>query len=271
MKARRAFVTSLNDNLADGVTIVQRYFINDKPEENEKVAIAGEDFHHLSRVMRAKAGDRLCVVFSDGESAEVELEEISADHALAFIVKWLHDEKELPVAVTIASGLPKGDKLELVIQKGTELGASKFIPFHADRSIVKWDEKKAAKKTERWSKIAKEAAEQSHRNRVPDVHVPVDFQHLIQIGQEYPFKLYAFEEESKQGEKTAFHQLLTNMQQGDEMLIVFGPEGGISKKEAEELKRNGFIPCGLGPRILRTETAPLYALSAVSYHFELMR
>lgn len=251
--------------------MVQRYFLNDKPENNERVTIEGEDFYHLARVMRAKEGDHVSVVFPDGESAIVELEEISTERALAFIVKWLHDEKELPVAVTIASGLPKGDKLELVIQKGTELGASRFVPFHADRSIVKWDEKKAAKKTERWAKIAKEAAEQSQRNRVPEVNVPVDFQELIRIGQEYPFKLYAFEEESKKGEKTAFQHLLNNMQQGDELLIVFGPEGGISEKEAEELKSNGFIPCGLGPRILRTETAPLYALSAISYHFELMR
>ncbi|MEK4028759.1 MULTISPECIES: 16S rRNA (uracil(1498)-N(3))-methyltransferase [Bacillaceae] len=250
---------------------MQRYFLNDKPGNDKRVTIEGEDFYHLARVMRAKEGDCVSVVFPDGESAVVELEELSTDRALAFVVKWLHDEKELPVAITIASGLPKGDKLELVIQKGTELGASRFVPFHADRSIVKWDEKKAAKKTERWAKIAKEAAEQSQRNRVPEVNVPVDFQQLIRIGQEYSFKLYAFEEESKKGEKTAFHHLLSNMQQGDELLIVFGPEGGISEQEAEELKSNGFIPCGLGPRILRTETAPLYALSAISYHFELMR
>ncbi|KAB7708724.1 16S rRNA (uracil(1498)-N(3))-methyltransferase [Bacillus aerolatus] len=250
---------------------MQRYFLNEKPDNGGKVTITGEDFHHLSRVMRLKAGDCVYAVFPDGESAVVEIEEISDDCALAFIVKWMHDEKELPVAVAIASGLPKGDKFELVIQKGTELGASRFIPFHADRSIVKWDEKKAAKKTERWSKIAKEAAEQSHRNRVPDVSIPVDFQQLIQIGQEYPFKLYAYEEESKQGEKAAFHHLLSEMKQGDALLIVFGPEGGISEKEAEQLRSSGFIACGLGPRILRTETAPLYALSAISYHFELMR
>ncbi|MFK2824416.1 16S rRNA (uracil(1498)-N(3))-methyltransferase [Bacillus sp. B190/17] len=250
---------------------MQRYFLKDQPKEDGKVTITGEDFHHLARVMRLKEGDRVYAVFPDGQSAEVEIEEISADCALAFIVKWMHDEKELPVAVTIASGLPKGDKFELVIQKGTELGASRFIPFHADRSIVKWDEKKSSKKTERWSKIAKEAAEQSHRNYMPDVRVPVSFQQLIQIGQDYPFKLYAFEEASKQGEKTALHHLLNQMKQGDELLIVFGPEGGISDKEAEQLRENGFIPCSLGPRILRTETAPLYALAAISYHFELMR
>ncbi|TDW05032.1 16S rRNA (uracil1498-N3)-methyltransferase [Bacillus badius] len=260
-----------NDILADGVTAVQRYFLNDKPDNDDRVTITGEDFYHLARVMRAKEGDRIAVVFPDGRSAEAEIKEVSADCALAFIVEWLHDEKELPVAVTIASGLPKGDKLELVIQKGTELGASKFVPFHADRSIVKWDEKKAAKKTERWAKIAKEAAEQSQRNRVPEVNVPVNFQELIRIGEQYPFKLYAFEEESKKGEKTAFHHLLSEMKPGDELLIVFGPEGGISEKEAEKLKSSGFVPCGLGPRILRTETAPLYALSAISYHFELMR
>ncbi|WP_203361702.1 16S rRNA (uracil(1498)-N(3))-methyltransferase [Bacillus sp. REN10] len=250
---------------------MQRYFVNEQLEDGKSIKIEGEDFHHLSRVMRMEVGDHVYAVFPNGETAEVEIEHLSNDYALAFLVEWIHDKKELPVDIAIASGLPKGDKFELVIQKGTELGANLFVPFHADRSIVKWDEKKGEKKTERWSKIAKEAAEQSHRNRVPKVMKPVNIDQLIEIGKDYPFKLYAYEEEAKQGEKQAFHQVLADMHLGDRLFIVFGPEGGISEKEAEKLRSHGYIPCGLGPRILRTETAPLYALSAISYHFELMR
>ncbi|KKB36419.1 16S rRNA (uracil(1498)-N(3))-methyltransferase [Bacillus thermotolerans] len=250
---------------------MQRYFLQQHPGSEGTVRIEGEDFHHLAHVMRLKEGDRVYAVFPDHISAEVEIEEIAKDYALAFVAEWVHDEKELPIAVTIASGLPKGDKFELIVQKGTELGASRFVPFHADRSIVKWDEKKAAKKAERWRKIAKEAAEQSHRTLVPEVDQPVSLQQLIEMSQAYRFKLYAFEEESKQGEKTAFHRMLSDMKQNDKLFIVFGPEGGITEKEAKKLSEEGFIPCGLGPRILRAETAPLYALSAISYHFELMR
>lgn len=250
---------------------MQRYFVNERPADGQPVKITGEDFHHLSRVMRMEIGSHVYVVFPDGEAATAEIEEFTNDYALASVVEWIHDKKELPVDVAIGSGLPKGDKLELVIQKGTELGASLFIPFHADRSIVKWDEKKAEKKKERWAKIAKEAAEQSHRNRIPDVSKPVNLEEMIEIGKGYSHKLFAYEEEAKQGEKKAFYQALTEVQPGEKLLIIFGPEGGLSAKEAEQLKSSGFIPCGLGPRILRTETAPLYVLSAISYHFELMR
>ncbi|MBM7649987.1 16S rRNA (uracil1498-N3)-methyltransferase [Bacillus ectoiniformans] len=250
---------------------MQRYFINERPADERTVTIAGEDFHHLSRVMRMQAGDRLFVVFPSKEAAIAEVEEISKDYAQAFIVEWVTDDKELPVKVAIASGLPKGDKLEYVIQKGTELGAGCFIPFHADRSVVKLDAKKAEKKTERWSKIAKEAAEQSHRNLIPEVYQPMNFDQLIQLGTEYSYKIFAYEEEAKQGETAAFHKVLKSMKPDDDLIVVFGPEGGISDKEVKKLTDNGFIPCGLGPRILRTETAPLYVLSAVSYQFELMR
>lgn len=173
--------------------------------------------------------------------------------------------------MTIASGLPKGDKLELIIQKGTELGAFSFLPFSAKRSIVKWDEKKAVKKVERWQKIAKEAAEQSHRRFIPNVHNPVNLSVLINLSQEFTYKLIAYEEVAKQGEGSVLAETLLQMKPGESLLVVFGPEGGLAVDEIEVLINNGFRACALGPRILRTETAPLYLLSALSYQFELLR
>lgn len=248
---------------------MQRYFVNKSPDE-ARYYIDGEDRYHIRNVMRMQPGDSIICVDPDGKSAICRLVEINEDQVIALIDERLEENKELPIKVTIASGLPKGDKLEWIIQKGTELGAYEFLPFSAARSVVKWDEKKAAKKVERWQKIAKEAAEQSHRVLLPQVASPVDFKKLLQTSSRYDYKLVAFEEESRKGETSVFAALLKKMQKGESLLVVFGPEGGLTEQEIDQLKENGFAVCGLGPRILRTETAPLYTLSAISYHFELL-
>lgn len=249
---------------------MQRYFLKEKYSGQEKVIISGEDYHHLLRVMRMKEGDEFWSVFLDSETALVKITQITDASVEAKIIKWETVEKELPVFVAVASGLPKGDKLEWVIQKGTELGASEFIPFNAKRSVVKWDQKKAEKKVLRWEKIAKEAAEQAHRQKTPIIHPPIEFIELIQLGENFDWKILAYEEVAKT-EVGNFSKILQKVQPYDKILFVFGPEGGISDHEKDLLEENGFQICGLGPRILRTETAPLYALSAVSYQFELMR
>ncbi|MBW3113056.1 16S rRNA (uracil(1498)-N(3))-methyltransferase [Bacillus sp. MCCB 382] len=248
---------------------MQRYFINSLYRENDPIIITGDDYHHMVRVMRMKEEDEVFVVFKDQASAITRIETISSDAVELSIVQWETSTKELPIKVTIASGLPKGDKLELIFQKGTELGATRFIPFNADRSIVKWDDKKAKKKTERWEKIVKEAAEQSHRLLVPEVSAPVSLKQLIQ--EPFEYKLVAYEEDARAGEKGNLSKVLTSIEPGQSILVVFGPEGGLSEKEIELLRSEGFLTCGLGPRILRTETAPLYVLSAISYQLELMR
>lgn len=249
---------------------MQRYFVN-APSEDGRFYIEGEDYHHIVRVMRMKQGDQIVCVSPNGESAICEIAEITGEQAVADIVQWNVESSELPIQITIASGLPKGDKLELIIQKGTELGAFGFVPFVAARSIVKWDEKKSSKKVDRWQKISKEAAEQSHRSHVPEVASPITFSNLVKVAEDFDYKLIAYEEEAKQGESSVLFEVLNKMRPKESLIIVFGPEGGLTEKEVAMLKGNGFHSCGLGPRILRTETAPLYLLSAASYHFELMR
>lgn len=252
------------------VLVVQRYFIEEQGNI-EQFNISGDDYHHIVRVMRMKAGDEIICVTLKGKSAICQIAEITDEIVVANVVKWEEGTTELPVHVVIASGLPKGDKLELIIQKGTELGAYEFVPFTASRSIVKWDSKKAVKKVDRWQKIAKEAAEQSHRSYVPEVKEPISLKELVKASDEYTYKLVAYEEEAREGEVSVLSSTLAKLGEGDRLLIVFGPEGGLSSEEIDLLNKNGFLACGLGPRILRTETAPLYALSAVSYHFELLR
>jgi 16S rRNA (uracil1498-N3)-methyltransferase len=248
---------------------MQRYFAPYKADENVFV-ITDEDYHHIVKVMRMKEQDQIICV-SEGKAALCSVTKISDETVIADVVQWMGDSVELPVSVTIVSGLPKGDKLEWIIQKGTELGASRFIPFTAARSVIKWDEKKADKKINRWQKIAKEAAEQSHRNLVPEVVYPVNLSSLIETSKQYDVKLIAYEEAAREGEINNLVSSLNTIKQGGSLLAVFGPEGGLTQQEADQLVEHGFIRCGLGPRILRTETAPLYLLSAVSYHLELLR
>ncbi|BDG46464.1 MULTISPECIES: 16S rRNA (uracil(1498)-N(3))-methyltransferase [Parageobacillus] len=248
---------------------MQRYFVSDDQVKNDHFIIQGDDYHHIVHVMRMDKGSEVICVLSCNKTALCRIEQITNEHVIVRVVKWIDEQTELPVQIYIAHGLPKGDKLELVIQKGTELGASSFIPFVAARSIVKWDAKKANKKLERWKKIAKEAAEQSHRGKIPDVHAPMTIYELVEFAKIADYRLFAYEEEAKQGN----HQMLTSvfrkMKRGQSLLAVFGPEGGFSSEEVELLKQHGFFSCSLGPRILRTETAPLYLLAAASYQFEL--
>ncbi|MFT4412689.1 16S rRNA (uracil(1498)-N(3))-methyltransferase [Fredinandcohnia humi] len=247
---------------------MQRYFVDDMNDTH--ATITGEDVHHITRVMRMSIGDNIICCYN-GKVARCSITEITNDSVFAYVVEWVENINELPIKVCIASGLPKGDKLEYVIQKGTELGTAEFVPFIAARSIVKWDEKKGHKKTERWSKIAKEAAEQSHRAVIPNVQTPLSFQNLLSYSESYDYKLIAYEEDAKRGERSNLARVLSELIEGQSLLVVIGPEGGLSEKEVAKLEEHGFISCSFGPRILRTETAPLYVLSAVSYHFELAR
>ncbi|GAA0341054.1 16S rRNA (uracil(1498)-N(3))-methyltransferase [Bacillus carboniphilus] len=250
---------------------MQRYFVDSEQMDHDQIFIKGEDAHHINRVMRMKSGDSFIVVLPDGRSSVCEITQIEENQVTAKSSGWTKEEKELPIRVAIGSGLPKGDKLEWIIQKGTELGAHEFIPFNAARSIVKWDQKKSDKKLQRWEKIAKEAAEQSHRTIVPKIYAPINLKEVITKSKDFSYKMIAYEEEAKKGQRSRFASILQSLNQEDSLLVLFGPEGGFSEQEVKELEENGFISVGLGPRILRTETAPLYVLSAVSYHFELLR
>ena len=154
----------------------------------------------------------------------------------------LGTDAELPVKVILACGLPKTkEKPELIVQKATEMGADRIVFFAAQRSISRWNPQKQAKKIERLQKIANAAAEQSHRNHQPEV-------------------VYA-----------NLAKTLRQLRPGQKLLAIFGPEGGLSEAEIEQMQAQGVVPAGLGPRILRTETAPLYLLAAVSYQLELAR
>lgn len=249
---------------------MQRYFVNDEQIMEDKIKIDQDDAHHISHVMRMKHGDTIICCTHNGQVMLCEIQEMTDDFVFVSIVEWMDENKELPVHITIAQGLPKGDKLEFIVQKGTELGAIGFLPFNAARSIAKWDEKKGRKKVDRLAKIAKEAAEQSHRNKIPEVKNPVDLKTLVKESMSFTHKIVAYEEDAKQGEMRNLSTILSKLAKDDSLLVVIGPEGGLTEQEVSHLCENGFISCSFGPRILRTETAPLYLLAAVSYQTELL-
>ncbi|MDN7245805.1 16S rRNA (uracil(1498)-N(3))-methyltransferase [Planococcus shenhongbingii] len=245
---------------------MQRYFIEGHVPENHKVTITGDDAKHIAKVMRQSEGDQLIVVaggkafLSTILSAEFDVE--------VHIDNEIEADVEMPKQVTIACGLPKGDKLELIAQKSTELGMHALIPFAAERSIVKWDGSKSEKKRVRLQKIAKEAAEQSHRTHIPYIHNIHTFKQLMEAARSFDAVIVAYEEEARDSSRKRFAETLKSLYDKDSILLVFGPEGGISEVEVSLLKESGALFTSLGPRILRTETAPLYALSAMSYEFE---
>jgi len=185
------------------------------------------------------------------------------------ILEELADNTELPVQVTIASGFPKGDKLEFITQKATELGACALWAFPADWSVAKWDGKKLAKKSEKLEKIAQGAAEQSKRNLIPEVRLFDKKAAFLAALADFDRIIVAYEESAKEGESAALVRALSGLAAGAKVLFIFGPEGGLSPEEIVVFGQAGAVLVGLGPRILRAETAPLYALTAVSVLSEL--
>ena len=229
---------------------MQQYFI--KGSIQSPLVVTDKDTaKHMFSVMRLKEGDQVTLVFDDGVKRLARVLD-PAQQSLE-ILEELADNTELPVQVTIASGFPKGDKLEFIAQKATELGASAIWAFPADWSVAKWDGKKLAKKSEKLEKIAQGAAEQSKRNQL------AQFDTII----------VAYEEAAKEGEAAALVEAVKGLAKGDKLLFIFGPEGGLSPDEIAAFGQAGAVSAGLGPRILRAETAPLYALTAVSVMLEL--
>ena len=248
---------------------MQRYFVKGNVSETpHSLQFSKDQVHQLKKVMRVRAGEQFEVVDDASQLAIVEVTELEPFEVK--VVELLEQKVELPVSVTIAVGLSKGDKLDWIVQKATELGVSEIIPISLTRNVVKWTGDKSAKKIERLQKIAEEASEQSHRLKVPRVTSVMTLKELATYTSDFEQKLIAYEESAKVGESLQLVKSLQSLQENERIIFVFGPEGGIEEQEVELLEQSGYLPCSLGPRILRAETAPLYALAAVSYQCELL-
>jgi 16S rRNA (uracil1498-N3)-methyltransferase len=248
---------------------MQRYFVPPALMGKQSVALEGEDARHAAAVMRSKPGD--CFIACDGNGRDVlaKIVSLDKDNVQADIIEELSANAEMVWQVTVAQSLPKGDKLEIVIQKGTEAGATAFQPFVSQRTVVQYDERKEAKRIERWRKIAKEAAEQSHRSIVPLIHTVHSWKLLLKQLQEFDLVLFCYEEEGRAG--NGLRDVLSRFKSertgkpGPRIMVVIGPEGGFTPEEASAAVAAGATLIGLGRRILRTETAALFALACLAY------
>lgn len=243
---------------------MQKYFIDECDFNNNE--ITSDDVFHIRNVMRNKIGDNILIGFNN-KTYLAEIISISSDKVKYEIIEEKIGNNELPVFVSIFQGYPKGDKLEDIIKHGTEMGAYEFYPVLMKRCVFKLEEKKKDSKLQRFRKIAKEAAEQSYREIIPNV---VDILYLKQIDfSKYDYKILCYEESAKNNENSNFKNIIKNLKKEDKIAVLIGPEGGIDESEVKYLESIGFIPCALGKRILRTETVYAYALSAISYEMEL--
>ncbi len=188
------------------------------------------------------------------------------ERAVLDILKELDSDTELPSRIVLFQGLPKGDKMEMIVQKAVELGAYSIAPFAAKRSVVRLDEKKAAKKQARWQAIAKGAAEQSGRSIIPEVKSILTFTEALEASKELDVLLIPYELEEGMKETA---RIIEAIRPGQSVGIFIGPEGGFEEEEVELAKKAGASAVSLGKRILRTETAGLMALSVLIYKFEI--
>ncbi len=243
-----------------------RFFVEPSQIEGKRVVITGSDFNHIKNVLRMKIGEEIAVSNgNDDREYRCGIEEYTDAEVICTLRFIKEDGVELPSKIYLFQGLPKADKMELVIQKAIELGAYEVIPVAAKRCIVKLDEKKAAAKVSRWQGIAEAAAKQSKRGVIPSVHDVMSMQEAIAYAKNMDIKLIPYElAEDMQHTR----ELVESVTPGKSIAVFIGPEGGFEQSEIEAAFQAGIEPVTLGRRILRTETAGLTVLSWLMYQLE---
>ena len=236
-----------------------RFFVVPEEMAGDVIVLTGENAAH-ARVLRLKAGEQVLVCDGEGEECLCAVTEAGQKEYTLELLERRASQTEPGVRVSVYMAFPKADKLEHVIQKATELGAYEIVAFPSARCVSRPDEKSLKKKLERWQKIAASAAEQSGRGRIPEVVVLGSFQEALSRGTEADLPLMFYENERA----TTLHMALSSREYKTVSLLT-GPEGGLEEKEVEKAMDAGWRVCTLGKRILRCETAPLCALSAVMY------
>ena len=240
------------------------FFIKKENLTGDSVRIDGADFNHVKNVLRMKKGEQFLISL-DGKSSLCELDGFESDCANATIIEKDFMDTSLPIDVYLFQGLPKSDKLELVIQKAVELGVHQIIPVQMDRCIAKIESNKIKQKTERFNSIAESSAKQSKRTLIPTVSEPLSFKNALEMAKGLDILLIPYENE--QGILST-KNALSKIKKGDKVGILIGPEGGFSPAEID-LAREVGLSISLGKRILRTETASITALSMLMLYAEM--
>lgn len=245
---------------------MQHFFVTPDQVKEKEIWIEGSDVNHIRNVLRMKPGEKLEI--SDGNNRKYlcAVAEMDTDAVRTEIIEEYESDTELPSRIYLFQGLPKSDKMDLIVQKAVELGAYEIIPVEMKRSVVRLDEKKAAKKTDRWNEIAKSAAKQAGRGLIPEVKRVMKYKEALAYAGELDVVLLPYELASgMEGTK----QVIGQIKAGQSVGIFIGPEGGFETEEVELGTAAGARTVTLGRRILRTETAGLAVLSILMYHLEM--
>lgn len=244
---------------------MHRFFVNQNQIEDTWIHIKGSDVNHIRNVLRMKPGEEILV--SDGSKMEYTccIEVLDKEEILAKIVYAQENGLELPSRIYLFQGLPKGDKMEFIIQKAVELGVYEIIPVNTKRCVVKLDSRKEVSKLKRWQAISESAAKQSKRLVIPQVTGVKSFEEAIKFAGQLDIRLIPYEL-AKGMEET--REILEGIRPGQSIGIFIGPEGGFEEKEIDMAVNNGILPVTLGKRILRTETAGMTLLAILMYLLE---
>ena len=247
-----------------------RFFVKAEQVNETKIIIIGEDVKHIKNVLRKQIGEKLEICNQDtGITYICEISEINEEKIINNIIKEISSEEE-NVKVDIYQGLPKSDKMELIIQKSVELGVNAIIPVEMKRCVVKLDSKSENKKIERWQKISESAAKQSGRNIVPEIKHVTTVEKIAELTKEYDIMIVCYENEKENYLKTELKNLkeTLSIKENIKIAVIIGPEGGLEEKDVNILKQKGAKIVTLGKRILRTETVALNLLSIIMYELE---
>lgn len=240
-----------------------KFFVSKESIENNIAKIEGKDAFHIARSLRMAVGDNIYISDGEGHDYLATLTDIKDDLCTAQILSE-GDSAEPKMSITLYMAYPKGDKLETVIQKAVELGATRIVPFESSRCIKRPKADKVAKQGERLSKIAEEAAKQCGRGIIPEVALPLSYSEMLEDAKSSALRLICYEKESDLSVKALLSQGMP-----ESIAIIVGCEGGFSPEEVEAAVNAGCHSVTLGKRILRCETAPLTVLSMILYQFEL--
>ena len=242
-----------------------QFFVEEDAIGNDYITITGEDFNHIKNVLRMKVGTEIRVSNKEDVDYLCHIHEITDQEVIAKIDDIDREGTELPTKVFLFQGLPKGDKMETVIQKNVELGVYRVIPVAMKRCVVKLDAKKAKSKVERWQKISESAAKQSKRMIIPEIAELMDYKSAVKLAASMDMFLLPYENAKGMAETK---RLIEQIKPGQSVAVFIGPEGGFGDEEVELAKSAGANVISLGKRILRTETAGMALMAALMYEIE---
>jgi 16S rRNA (uracil1498-N3)-methyltransferase len=243
---------------------MHRFYVSPQDINDRQIWLDLEQSRHIDRVLRLGPGDRVIIFDGLGQEYEVQLSGLHNGRVEGEIIQMLGRAAEPALRINLVQGIAKGEKMDFIIQKAVELGAFAIYPFFSQHAVVKLEKERAVKKQERWQAIAREACKQCRRSRIPTVHPPGSLPSILEMMDGRP-AIMLYENETRQGLKELLNEKRPSLQSEQELFLMIGPEGGFAPAEVEMARARGVVNAGLGPRILRTETAALAALTIVLY------